>query len=456
MTTSLPPIEDRDCERSILSQFLSKPERAHWMHALLDTECFVGGSHRSIYNALKQLSDDGRADFAVSHVAVIEQLRKDKTIGLLDAVGGAAGYLAELLNCEAILAEKQVRYMCGRLASLRDARRLQQISAQFSVKCCSPDADIPSYLDWLDHELTDVRNKVVSRGTDSRESLIDSYRDITTRRARRLEPGYVPMSTGIASLDAVFGGDLERQTMIGLGGRPGGGKTALACNIAAHVMNTRGVMFVSLEMAKVQILERICSIRTNVPCSLAQKLQLPPARLGEWTVGMKEIIDGRNLGIYDDTDGRSIGAIARNARAFAHDLKKQGKELGLIIVDYFQLIDVKSHPSERTDLRFGRISTALLRLSFQLDCCVLALAQLNRNAEREERKPSMADVREAGQFEQDVSQLLLLYPRNKGKNDNHNPDVRQIGVHVVKNRTGQLGDLTLSFDGPTMRFYDEY
>lgn len=252
------------------------------------------------------------------------------------------------------------------------------------------------------------------------------------------------VATGFFDLDDITGGFQPNQLII-VAARPSMGKTAFALNVCDHAaVNLKTpVLFVSLEMGKLELAERLICSRSRVD---GHKL-----RTGQ-NMGTREISqlsksydELRVASMFiDDTPARNMLQITANARR----LKLRSK-LGVIMVDYIQLIDSEESRDSRQE-QIAKISRRLKTLARDLEVPVVALSQLNRAVEnREDRRPRMADLRESGAIEQDADIVLLLH-RPEYYDANDQPGVAE--VIVAKNRNGATGNVKLTFLKNCTRF----
>lgn len=258
------------------------------------------------------------------------------------------------------------------------------------------------------------------------------------------EPVSPRLSTGFTTLDGAAGG-MGRGHLWILGGRPSMGKTALATNVVLNVAwaQESAAMF-SLEMTREEISARCLASEGGIPMNAQRD---PEAR--EAMVDAAARIKRLPFWI-DDTPGLSLAELQRRARALAARSKAKGRRLALIVVDYLQLLSVPHvHGRKRVD-EIGEVSKALKVLARQLDCTVLALAQLSRDCEREQRRPRMSDLRDCGQIEQDADWIGILW-RQK------NTPEWETDLAICKNRGGKMSeDLKLGWQPELTRFSDAY
>ncbi len=258
------------------------------------------------------------------------------------------------------------------------------------------------------------------------------------------------VSTGFSALDDILGG-WQRSDMIILAARPSMGKTALVLQFAfnAVVATQKPVLFFSLEMPAEQLGFRFLSLlgRLNL-----KKLRDGALDDDDWprltaAISQSDQHNGNDLLLFDDTGGLS----SMDLRARARRVQQEHGHLGLIVVDYLQLMRGSSKDNRNEEV--SEISRDLKALAKELDTPVIALSQLNRGVEnRENKRPKMADLRDSGAIEQDADVILFIY-----RDEVYNPDSEAKGLAeliTAKQRNGALGTVMLRFQGQYTRFDD--
>jgi replicative DNA helicase len=254
--------------------------------------------------------------------------------------------------------------------------------------------------------------------------------------------------TGFYDLDRLTSG-FQAGDMIVLAARPSMGKTALAINIAEHVAlhEELPVAVFSMEMGASQLAVRIVGSIGRI-----DQMHLRTGKLtdDEWPRLSEAIEKLRNVSLHiDETPGLTVSELRANARRLA---RQCGGKLGLIVVDYLQLMSVSSSMSEENRATaVGEISRGLKMLAKELQCPVMALSQLSRGVEsRTDKRPMMSDLRESGAIEQDADVIMFIY-----RDDYYNKDSKEPGVAEViisKQRNGPTGTVKLAFVKPLTKF----
>lgn len=262
--------------------------------------------------------------------------------------------------------------------------------------------------------------------------VMDWYSSLFKKRPDRV-------TTGFADLDYVLRG-MYAGNLILLAARPAVGKSAFAAQIAKNVASTgKTVNFFSCEMETGEILERMASSESKIDMDILIDGSLTDKQNVSGTIASAaDKLAKLPINICDDA-GITVPQIRAQCR--------MTKNLGLIVVDYLQLLS-STHRAESRNVEVGQISRSLKILANDLKVPVLALSQLSRDIEKRGTKtPQMSDLRDSGSLEQDASEILFMYPLSE--EENH----KIIAVKVAKNRRGHTGEVQFSFDGSHMTHY---
>ena len=251
--------------------------------------------------------------------------------------------------------------------------------------------------------------------------------------------------TGYIKLDDMTSG-LQGGDLVIIAGRPSMGKTALALNIAEHVAVDNGlpVAVFSMEMSASQVATRMLGSIARVDQHKMRTGRLNDKEWGDLSDAMAKL---HETPIFIDEGG---ALTALEIRARARRLKRQYSKLGLVVIDYLQLMSATGQGENRAT-EISEISRSLKAMAKELDAPVIALSQLNRALEqRPNKRPQMADLRESGAIEQDADVILAIY-----RDEVYNPESAEKGtaeVNVLKQRNGPIGPVTLTFLGQFTRF----
>jgi replicative DNA helicase len=435
--TKLPPYSI-EAEQSVLGGLMLDNRAWNDMGDRLSPEDFYREDHQLIYRAICELVGGGRpCDF----VTLSEHL---KAHGQLDAAGGLV-YLGSLAN-DTPSAANVMAYadIVRERAVLRGL-----IAAGGDIAELGFRADGRSYaelLDMAEQKVFALRN----RAEHARSSYfaMPELMDTLERKIdflRQNPSGLAGLSTGFNDLDAKTTG-LHPGDLVILAGRPSMGKTSFALNIAEHVVTSpdrKPAAVFSMEMPADQLALRMLASFARIPMGRLRSGDLEDRDMDR-LVSMSGLL--RDAPLYiDETGALSPLEIRARARRI-----KARHGLGLIVVDYIQLMQVPGTKENRTN-EISEISRSLKALAKELEVPVIALSQLNRGVEqRDNKRPRMADLRESGGIEQDADLVIFIYRDEVYNKDS--PDKGTAEIIIVKQRNGPLGTVKTAFLGEYTRF----
>jgi replicative DNA helicase len=433
-TERLPP-QNLEAERSALGSMLRDNHVISDVVNVVRTEHFYTDAHQKIFRGIVTLYlDRGQpADL----VTLADHLEQEKQI---EDVGGYA-YLAGLWDAAPTAANAE--YYARIVRDKGMVRALIHASNEVLRDAYDQAAPAEELLGGAEKKIFEIANKGVTGQTFSlTEVLAQAYDRIDTR----LQKGHQTVSglaTGYVDLDEKTAG-LHNQELVILAARPSVGKTALSLNIARHIVveEVQPVFFVSLEMSRVELAERLLCCQAKVDGHKLRKGALGGDDMDK-LIEAGGVLRKAKLFI-DDSPAQTMLRIAANARRL-----KLREKIRLVIIDYLQLIE----PENRRDPRQEQVAQTSRRLKFlakELDIPVMALAQVNRASEdRQDHRPRLADLRESGSIEQDSDTVLML----------HRPEMYEPGQHegtveviIAKQRNGPTGEITLTYLKQFMRF----
>lgn len=428
----LPP-QDRAAERAVLGGLLRDNETINDVVQVIRTEDFYFDAHQKVFLAILELYNGGTPpDLVTLH----DLLRRKAQ---LDDVGGAA-YLAELW--ESIPTAANAVYHAKIIKDKALVRGLIHASNEILRDSYDQIAPGVELVETAERRVMEIAQMGLAGTTVSlREAMAETTQAIDTRLGNpHLLPG---VSSGYIDIDTLMSGFRKSELTI-LAARPGVGKTVLALNFARHaIFNGDGTFFVSLEMSKSELCERLLCCQARVNSHNLRTNRVNADEIDRLTQASGEL-SSRSMFI-DDTACQGMTRIAANARRL-----KMRYDIKLVIIDYIQLIEPESKHEKRHE-QVGQISRRLKFLAKELDIPVIALSQLNRTSEdRADHKPRLADLRESGSLEQDADNVMLLF-RPGMQNDNDTED-NTIEIDIAKQRSGPTGKVTLTYLKEYMRF----
>lgn len=444
-THKLPP-QNLEAEMSILGGVLLENDALNKVLELLSPDDFYRVSHRQIFNALIALSERNEPADLVTLIAELKQ--RDQ----LDAVGGSA-YLAALVDYVPTAAN--IVYYSRLVKEKSVARHLINVATEIATRGYDGQ-EMDKTLDWAEKSIFEIANmKIRPSYFSTKEIMKDTFKSIERLFERKelitgVPSGYTDLDTMTAGLQ---GGDL-----VIVAGRPSMGKTAFCVNVvehaAIHAAHPISALIFSLEMGKEQLVQRmLCSV-SRVDASRLRTGHLGESDWPKLTNGAGLLSDAKIF--IDDTPAISVLELRSKARRL-----KAEHDLGLIVVDYLQLMQGNNPESRQQEI--SEISRSLKALAKELNVPVVALSQLNRSLEsRTDKRPMMADLRESGAIEQDADVIMFVYResvyceacrRRDGSCDkDHEQDAEII---IGKQRNGPIGTVHLTFRGQYTRFENQ-
>jgi replicative DNA helicase len=435
------PPHSIEAESSVLGGLLL--DNAAWdrVSDLLGEGDFYRYEHRLIYAAIAALINASRpADV----ITVFEQLQ---SLGKAEEVGGLA-YLNAL--AQYVPSAGNIRRYAEIVRERAILRKLVAASDEIAASAFNPQGrPVAQILDEAEQKIFHIgeEGSRMKRGFQSMDSLVVSLLDRVQEMADN--PNDITgVPTGFYDLDRMTAG-LQPGDMIVLAARPSMGKTAFAINIAEHVAlhEQLPVAVFSMEMGAAQLAVRIVGSIGRIDQSRLRTGKLTDE---EWPRLTEAIERLRNVSLHiDETPGLTVSELRANARRLA---RQCGGKLGLIVVDYLQLMSGSSSSDENRATELGEISRGLKMLAKELGCPVIALSQLNRSVEqRPDKRPMMSDLRESGAIEQDADIIMFIYRDEYYTKDAcKEPGVAEI--IIAKQRNGPTGTVKLAFLKPLTRF----
>ena len=425
------PPHNLEAEESLLgAMLLSRDAISAATEARVEQTDFYKPAHSHIYHAVMALYSVGEP---VDPVTVADELRR---ADLLDLVGGRSALLR--LQAETPASANAAHYatIVNELALLR---RLIGVAGDIAEMGYDDSGEVTETLDRAESMVFEVAERRVSDSmigvSDALQHTLDQLEQIYGQTER-----ITGVPTGYTDLDDLLLG-LQASTLVVLAARPAAGKTAFALGAAANVAieARRPVIFFSMEMGTLELTKRLLAAEARVD---ARKLQTGQINEAEWTRlshGVGRLAEAPLF--IDDNPHCTV----MEMRAKARRMKARHGDIGLIVVDYLQLMSPSTtRRSENRQVEVAEISRGLKILARELECPVVALSQLNRQLEyRADKRPMLADLRESGSLEQDADVVIFLY-----RDEIYNPDSDQRGtaeVIVAKHRNGPTGMTRLAF-----------
>jgi len=427
-------------EKMILSCLLINSEAIEATLKSLPIEAFYFKNHQEIYRAISLMYKNK------SPIDILTLITFLQDNGLLKKIGGIK-VLIELISQTPNLV-----YLEEYLTLINDKfirRSLIQLGYKLINSGYVTNIPLEKILNEFETNLFSLTNKIKTQNLfSSAEVLNNIFFELKTKS---LSPMISGLASGFYDLDSLTQG-FQKSDLIIIAGRPSMGKTALGLNIASNIIRNfkLPVLFFSLEMSKEQIMYRMLSMETNI-----NQVRLKSGKLtqNDWIKLNKMIKILSKLPFFiDDTFDLSI----QNIRSKLKTIIFRYNEIGLVIVDYLQLMqNSKSKPESRVQ-ELSQITRSLKTLAREFNVPIIALSQLSRNVEnRMDKKPMLSDLRESGSIEQDADLVLMLH-RNKSVNLTQTSELSSqlIEIIIAKQRNGPTGTIKLKFDEKRTKFSD--
>ncbi|MCB9670407.1 MAG: replicative DNA helicase [Alphaproteobacteria bacterium] len=428
-----------EAERALLGGMILKPERIPELTGLgLRGDHFHRPEHANLFRVLVEMH--GRAE-AIDLVTVPERIGRD---GEQDKYGGIS-YVLGLPD--QIPSTTNLPHYARVVIDKALLRQLIDTAGEVSERAYAQPDDVHNLMDQAAREILSLGSGIGVGSWEQISLTLDKAVQDLDELSKQggVVAGY---TTGFEDLDKKLAG-LHKSDLLILAARPAMGKTALALNVAQNValMEGRAVGIFSMEMSRAQLVTRMVCCQGMVD---GNKVRTGKLDTDDWARFLDATDALRAARVFiDDTPGLSI----TDVRSRAKRLKAEQDDLGLIVIDYLQLMsgDDKRAPREQ---QISAISRGLKALAKDVDVPVIALSQLNRGVEqRAEKRPMVSDLRESGAIEQDADIILFIY-----RDEYYNPDSTDKGlaeVIIAKQRSGPTGTCKLVFRGEFTRF-DNY
>lgn len=418
-------------EKMILSCLLINSEIIEVTLQMLPIEAFYFKNHQEIYKAIRLMSE---SKIRIDIVTLVNFLQEN---GLLNKIGGIKivieliGQIPNLIYFEEYIRLVKDKFLRRCLIKLG----YEAINSGYITNMA------------LEDILLEFESKVFNLTTETKtqklfssaELLNDIFIDL---KEKFLNSSLVGLKSGFPDLDSLIQG-FQKSDLIIIAGRPSIGKTALSLNIAINIIQDSKlpILFFSLEMSKEQIMYRLLAMETNV-----NQMRLRNGKLSQndWIKVNKMVNILSKLPLFiDDPSDLSI----QNIRSKIKTIIFEQNQVGLVIIDYLQLMQNSSLKLETRVQELSQITRSLKILAREFNIPIIALSQLSRNVEnRVDKKPILSDLRESGSIEQDADLVLMLYKKAPSSDQNN------IELIIAKQRNGPIGTVKLQFNEKSNKF----
>ena len=430
------PPQSIEAEQAVLGSVFLNADALIEAMEYIDSADFYRRSHQLLFQTMLDLNNRNEAIDVITMKTELEQKQ------LIEDVGGIS-YLSELTT--SVPTAANVGYYAKIVEQKSLLRRLIQTATDIVAKGFEQDEDVEFILDEAERQILEVSEK---RNRSGFLAISDVLSDSIAQIEKLSQQGddITGLPTGYHALDKMTAG-LQSEELIILAARPAVGKTAFALNIAQNVgtKTNESVAIFSLEMSAESLVNRMLCSEGSIEASHLKTGQLTDEEWNSLIVAMGSL--SRANIFIDDTPGIKISEIRAKCRKLAQE---QG-ELGLILIDYLQLIEGTGRENRQQEV--SEISRQLKKLAKELKVPVIALSQLSRGVEqRQDKRPVLSDIRESGSIEQDADIVAFLYRDDYYQRDGEDGDDESvqesnniIEVIIEKNRSGARGTVELMF-----------
>lgn len=428
VASKVPPHSD-EAEASVLGSILLDKDAIVQVSEFLRPEQFYVQKHGDIFAGMLALFE------LREPIDLVTLPQKLKEMKRLKSVGGAS-YLSSLVD--GVPSSANVKHYGEIIRDYYTRRKLISGSSEIVEMSFDEGEGISSVLDRAEQKIFSLSQKHIKQGFVHLKSVLsESFDrlDELTKNAGSLRG----VETGFADLDKTLAG-LQDSNLIILAARPGTGKSAFALNIAqyASVVKKTSIGLFSLEMSKEELVDRMLVSQADIDAWRLKTGKLTSTDFEKLSEAMGVLAEAPMY--IDDTPGLSILEMRTKARRL-----KSEHNLGLVIVDYLQLMRGRTHDNRVQEV--GEISQGLKNLARELRVPVLALSQLSRAVEhRGGNQPQLSDLRESGSIEQDADVVMFLYREE-------DEDISNMKLSIAKHRNGAIRTIDLKFRGDRVRFY---
>ncbi len=428
--------QNLEAEKSVLGAILIDESVISDIVTVVKPRDFYESKHQAIFDAMLKLFEKSSP---IDLLTLTDQLKKNKD---LTKIGGSA-YLAELTNY--VPTASHAEAYAKMVAQTATRRRLIKASSSITDLAYEEGTTVDELLGKAEKEIFSVSD------SNSVGDLV-SLEDILTESFDRIEALHKNqgalrgVSTGYRDLDNMTAG-FQRSDLLILAARPAMGKTTFVTNLAYNVATIakQPVLFFSLEMSKEQLVDRMLADASGVDSWKIRTGNLNDEDFSKLSEAMGEMAEAPIM--IDDTPGLSILEMRTKARRAAHN-----RELGLIIVDYLQLMQASTRSNDGNRVQeVSEISRGLKLIARELNVPVVALSQLSRTVENRNPKiPQLADLRESGSIEQDADIVMFIYREAYYEPETERQNITDL--IIAKHRNGPVGKVELYFHPERLRF----
>src|SRR5512133_1268325 len=435
------PPQAPDLEEAVLGAVMLEKDAILQIIDILKPESFYKEEHQKIFQAIVDLTSSNRA---IDLLTVTEELRKKKQ---LDEVGGPV-YITQLTTRVASAAH--VEFHARIVAQKHIQRELIRVSSEIQGRAFDESTDVDDLLDFSEAELFNIAQGNIKKESQKVSVLIKEA-ILQIEEASKRADSLIGIPSGFTKLDRLTNG-WQNSDLVIIAARPSMGKTAFVLTMARNVAveHNRAVALFSLEMASMQLVNRLIVAETELPSNRIRNGKLADFEWEQLDYKIKKLVDAPI--VIDDTPAISVFEL----RAKARRLKRQNN-MDILIIDYLQLMTGTPDTRGNREQEVSTISRALKGIAKELNIPVIALSQLNRSVEIRSgtKRPQLSDLRESGAIEQDADMVMFIHrPEKYGLMEDENGNsLRGVAeIILAKHRNGPIGDVYLKFKDEFAKF----
>jgi replicative DNA helicase len=435
------PPQAPDLEEAVLGAIMLEKDAILQVIDILKPESFYRDQHQKIYQAIIDLTSSNRA---IDLLTVTEELRRKKE---LEEVGGPV-FVSQLTS--RIASTAHLEFHARIVAQKFIQRELIRVSSEIQHRAFDESTDVDDLLDFSEAELFNIAQGNIKKESQKVNVLIKEAIAQIQEASKRAD-SLIGIPSGFTKLDRMTNG-WQGSDLVIIAARPSMGKTAFVLSMTRNmaVEHNRAVAIFSLEMASLQLVNRLIVAETELPSTRIRNGKLADFEWEQLDYKIKRLVDAPIF--IDDTPAISVFEL----RAKARRLKRQ-YNIDILIIDYLQLMTGSADTRGNREQEVSTISRALKGIAKELDIPVIALSQLNRSVEIRtgSKRPQLSDLRESGAIEQDADMVIFIHrPEKYGLlEDEEGNSLRGLAeIILAKHRNGPIGDVLLKFKDEFAKF----
>lgn len=417
-----------EAEQSVIGSMIMDKDAIMIAVETIDTEDFYGSQYGILFDAIKELyNEDKPVDIVTLQTRLREKNVQPELAGL--------EFIREIIA--SVPTSANIRYYANIVKEKSMLRQLIKTNEEIAGICYTERETIDEVMNLAEKRIFSLtQSRAAGDFVPINQVVVDAIEKIEA--ASKAGGSITGIPTGFNDLDLQTAG-MQPSDLILIAARPSMGKTAFVLNLAQHMALRKNVTtaIFSLEMSKVQLVNRMLSLESKVD---AQNLRTGNLEDSDWErlIESAEVIGSSKL-IIDDTPSISISELRSKCRKY-----KMNNDLGIVIIDYLQLMTLGGRAAESKQLEVSEISRSLKAVARELNVPVIALSQLSRAVEqRPDHRPMLSDLRDSGAIEQDADVVMFLYRDDYYNKESEKKNIAE--VIIAKQRNGPIGTVELAW-----------